>query len=198
MGRIVRLLAILGAIAGTAWVVSASRLARDRGESLREVLGVDFRGFVTHRFNPLVMRLGLAGGRRSPWAIVEHVGRTSGKTYRTPILPRTAGDYAFVPLSYGSGVHWVNNVRTAGHCRIQLHETMLELDEPAIVGAGDNPTVPAPLRETLERTGRKYLRLHILQRAPGRFEPDRAEVPAIAPAEPAMLASDTPTEPTTA
>jgi deazaflavin-dependent oxidoreductase (nitroreductase family) len=127
------------------------------------------RGFVTHRFNPLVMRLGLAGGRVSPWAILEHVGRTSGITYHTPIYAMTTGDHTFIRLSYGSDVHWVRNVQAAGHCRVQHHETILELDEPAIVRASENPVVPPALRTALDWTGRTYLRLHVLDRAPGTF-----------------------------
>ena len=197
MRRTIRRLGLLGVIAGATWIDSASRRAREHGLPLREVMSSDFRGFVTHRFNPLVMRLGLAGGRRSPWAVVEHVGRTSGKTYRTPILPMTAADYAFIPLTYGSNVHWVNNVRKSGHCRIQLHETILELDEPAIVGVSDNPTVPSPLRGRLQRSGRQYLRLHILERVPGTFDRDGA-APGVLPAEPTLPPAGVPPEPATA
>jgi deazaflavin-dependent oxidoreductase (nitroreductase family) len=164
MKRMIRLLAIAGIIAGAAW------LGRARREG-------DLAHLVTQRFNPLVMRFGLAGGRRSPWAILEHVGRTSGTLYQTPIVmvARPTDDHVYVRLPYGSGVQWVKNVRAAGHCRVQAHETILELDEPAIIPASENPIVPPRLRAGLDRTGRTYLRLHILERIPGTFTHHPAE-----------------------
>jgi hypothetical protein len=144
--------------AAVAW--SARRL--DRGQ---------LRRFVTHRFNPVVGRLGLVGGRRSPWAYVEHVGRRSGRVYRTPILPDFREDSAYVPLPYGTDVHWLRNVRAAGHCRIQIHESVYELDEPAIITAAGHPGVPRWARRRLEAGGRRYLRLHVLAQRPGRLGP---------------------------
>ncbi len=169
MKRIVRLFEVSIVAIGVIWLVRARDRMRREGRSLADVAGRDLRGFVTHRFDPVVMRLGLAGGGGTPWAILEHVGRTSGTTYHTPIYARTTGDHAFIPLAYGTDVHWLRNVQAMGHCRIQLHDTIFELDEPAIVTASDNPMVPPALRETLELTGRTYLRLHVLDRAPGTF-----------------------------
>jgi deazaflavin-dependent oxidoreductase (nitroreductase family) len=169
MKRISRLLMMSGVAIGVVWAVGARGRMRDRGWSLGEVLHHDLRGFVTHRFDPLVMRFGLAGGRVSPWAILEHVGRNSGVTYRSPIYARMTDDHAFIPLPYGSDVHWVKNIQAAGHCRIQAHETILELDEPAVISASDNPLIPPSVREALERSDTKYLRLHVLDRAAGTF-----------------------------
>ena len=164
MRRMIRLLAIAGIIAGAAWLVRARR----RGELAH---------LVTQRFNPLVMRLGLAGGPRSPWAILEHVGRASGTVYQTPVMviARETDDHVYVPLPYGAGVQWVRNVRAAGHCRAQAHDTILELDEPAIIPAAENPIVPPRLRAGLDRRGRSYLRLHVLERIPGTFTHHPAE-----------------------
>jgi len=156
MKRTLPLLGLSGVALGAAWFVMSRR---------RHVL----RDFVTHRFDPLVMRLGLVGGRISPWATVEHVGRTSGATYHTPIYPRTYGDHVYVPLPYGTDVHWVRNIQAAGHCRMQLHETILDLDEPVIIPASEHPMVPAWMGGALDRSGRSYLRLHVLDRAPGEF-----------------------------
>ena len=128
--------------------------------------------FVTHRFNPLVMRLGLAGGRRSPWGILEHTGRVSGRPHRTPLslLGGAEGSHVFVRLSYGPDVHWVHNVRRAGHCRMQLHGTVLELDEPAVVPAVEDSMLPSVVRTALAAAGRSYLRLHVVERRPGTLD----------------------------
>jgi deazaflavin-dependent oxidoreductase (nitroreductase family) len=169
MKRILRLLGTWAIVIGAFWLAGVRGRMRDQGLSFGYVVSHDLRRFVTDWFNPLVMGFGLAGGRRSPWAVLEHVGRTSGTTYYTPIYALTAGDHAFVRLTYGTDVHWVRNVQAAGHCRMQAHETIFELDEPAIIPASDNPLVPPALRGTLDRSGRKYLRLHVLDRAPGTF-----------------------------
>ncbi len=156
---------------------------------IRTRVPADVPGWVTHRFNPLVMRFGLAGGRRSPWAILEHRGRLSGTTYRTPIsiLEGSSDDHVYVRLTYGSDVHWVRNVRATGHCRVQAHATILELDEPTVVTASENVLIPAPIRTVLDLAGRTYLRLHIVARRPGTFadSPDRSDrAPATGPAAP--------------
>jgi deazaflavin-dependent oxidoreductase (nitroreductase family) len=128
------------------------------------------RGFVTHRFNPVVTHLGLTGGRRSPWAILEHVGRTTGMVYRTPVLPKISDDHAWIPLPYGTEVNWLRNVRAAGHCRMQVHATTYDMDEPALVAPEDRPDLPEVLRRRLAERGDQYLRLHVLASQPGTLD----------------------------
>jgi deazaflavin-dependent oxidoreductase (nitroreductase family) len=159
----------VAALVGAAYLSRARRRADATGSTLTDVLAHDLRGFVTHRFDPLVVRLGLAGGRRSPWGLLEHVGRTTGSVHRTPVTPRVHGTTMMIPLPYGTDVQWVRNVQAAGHCRVQLHETIFELDEPAIIMAEQNPSLPRAAHEILDETAAHYLRLHILDRAPGVF-----------------------------
>lgn len=168
MGRMIRVLAGLAAAGVTGWALVARRRANATGLPLGDVMADDIRSFVTHRFDPIVMRLGLAGGRTSPWAVVEHVGRATGAVHRTPVTPRVDGDTVVIPLPYGTDVHWVRNVMAAGHCRLQLHETIYELDEPAVITSGEI-TLPAFAHEALDMSGAHYLRLRILDRAPGTF-----------------------------
>lgn len=169
MRRIMRLLTIAGAVGGAIWLASARRRALASSRPLGDLLWADIRGFMTHRIDPLVMRLGMAGGQRSAWGVVEHAGRRSGTLYRTPVMPGLSGNEVFVPLPYGTDVSWVRNVRAAGHCRLQVHDTILELDEPAVVPAAENPAIPEMVRGPLDRIGAHYLRLHVLDRAPGAF-----------------------------
>jgi deazaflavin-dependent oxidoreductase (nitroreductase family) len=135
------------------------------------------RRFVTERFNPFVTSHGLVGGRRSPWAYLEHVGRRSGRRYRTPVLPKLRGGFAYVPLAYGPDVQWARNVRAAGTCRLQVHETVYELDGPATITAAEHPAVPAALRPWIERRGDRYLRLRVMSARPGRLD-DAPAAPA--------------------
>jgi hypothetical protein len=174
---------------------AAAAPAREAGEAAAGVVAAPppapsapawLRRFVTHRFNPAVVRLGLVGGRRSPWAYLEHVGRTTGVVYRTPVLPRIAGEYACVPLPYGMDVNWARNVRAAGHCRLQVRGTVYELDEPAVITAAEHPDLPEAFRGWLIRRGNRYLRLHLLSAAPGSLDT------AAQPAEPAPPVDTTP------
>ena len=87
MPRIIRPIALLSVVAAVAYAVRVRRLAKQRGAPDSDVLGDDLRAFMTHRFDPVVMRLGLVGGRRSPWTTVEHVGRVTGAVHRTPVTP---------------------------------------------------------------------------------------------------------------
>jgi deazaflavin-dependent oxidoreductase (nitroreductase family) len=50
-----------------------------------------------------------------PLAVIEHRGRRSGRTYRTPVFAFRRGDEILVVLSYGRNSHWVRNLRAAGH-----------------------------------------------------------------------------------
>lgn len=61
-------------------------------------------------------------------------------------------------------------MRTAGHCRLQVHERVHELDEPAIVGPADRPGLPEFLRRRLEESGERYLRLPVLAVRPGTLD----------------------------
>jgi hypothetical protein len=142
------------------------------------------RHFVTYRFDPLVMRLGLVGGRRSPWALIEHVGRMSGMVRRSPVLPRIIGDEVFIPLAYGRAAHWIRNIQAAGHCRMQLHEMLYELDEPVIIAGQDRPNLPPWRRVLATRSSMEYLRLHVYRVRPGRLADESGEVPALPGAVP--------------
>jgi deazaflavin-dependent oxidoreductase (nitroreductase family) len=77
--------------------------------------------------NPWVLRL--AGRPRVPVAVIEHVGRRSGRRYRTPVVPAPVPDGFVVSLPYGSGVGWCRNLVASGAGSIHWHGV-----EHAIVG----------------------------------------------------------------
>lgn len=64
--------------------------------------------------NPVVIPL---ARRMPPLALVEHVGRRSGKQYRTPVQAFRTDRGWVVALAYGKDVDWVRNVLAAdgGH-----------------------------------------------------------------------------------
>lgn len=53
-----------------------------------------------------------------PWAIVSHVGRKSGRSYRTPVLGFRSGSTFAVVLFYGTESDWLRNVLSAGSATI--------------------------------------------------------------------------------
>lgn len=190
MGRILRLarrIARLAVPVGVALVLvwllrQASARRRTRTGELPPWRGPAwFRHFVTHRFDPLVMGLGLVGGRRSPWALVEHVGRRTGTVRRTPILPHTVGDHVLVPLPYGRAAHWVRNIQASGHCRMQLHECVYELDEPQVLAPDAVTELPAWQRGSALQGPFEHLRLRIFRTQPGTLESVPADTSGVTP-----------------
>jgi hypothetical protein len=131
--------------------------------------------------NPILMGRGLAGRGRSEIGTIEHVGRTSGIRRLTPVhpVPTEDGFRFIVPLGLRS--EWARNVVAAGHCRLQLHDTVYELDEPRLVAPGTISGLAEPGRVIAGRLGMLYLEVHTFASRPGTLEP-ADEVPAIAQA----------------
>ena len=189
MWRMLRRLGLLAGLAGGAAAVVEWRRARLAGE----VPFPRLRTWANERANPWVMRRGLAGGVRSEIATLEHVGRRTGTTYFTPVHPTFTDREVWIPLPYGEESHWAKNVMHAGRCRIQFHETLHDLDAPAIVHAIEDPLLPRPVAWVAEKLQMRYLRLHRVAAVPGTFashEPAiaagltrRAEPPLEAPFE---------------
>ena len=74
-------------------------------------------GGVLWRVSRLTNRIALplAGKRWNPvFAIVEHVGRRSGRRYRTPVAARRTDDGFVMSLAFGRQVDWYRNLVAAG------------------------------------------------------------------------------------
>ena len=84
------------------------------------------------RFNVAVTnRLMLPVAGVLPWfGIVEHVGRRSGRRYRTPINVFRRGDRYLFALTYGAESEWVRNVVAAGGCTLVSRGRRTRLTEP--------------------------------------------------------------------
>lgn len=79
--------------------------------------------------------------------IVTHVGRRSGRTYRTPLLCFRRGDRVVFVVGYGLHSDWTRNLLAAGqgellHRRRRYRMTGIELVE----GAAAYPLLPQPIR----------------------------------------------------
>jgi len=102
--------------------------------------------FLKHTLNPLTLRA--ARGTRSPFAIVRHVGRKSGKAYETPIIVQPIDGGLVIELTYGDQVDWYRNVRAAGGCRILFHQVEYVIDgfEPMTAAEGIAAFTPGQQR----------------------------------------------------
>jgi len=97
--------------------------------------------------NPLMRPL---AGLVPPLAVVHHVGRTSGKGYRTPVLALRVEGGIVTPLPYGTDIDWCQNVVAAGRYEIEILGRCVEVANPRIVDAETAlPLLPFFLRPGL-------------------------------------------------
>lgn len=107
--------------------------------------------------NRLTLRV---AGHLPGFAIVTHVGRKSGRAYRTPVNAfRTDGEY-IIALTYGRGSDWVKNVMAAGSCELQTRGRWVRLSDPRIETDQSKSWTPLPVRFVLNRIDApEYMRL---------------------------------------
>jgi deazaflavin-dependent oxidoreductase (nitroreductase family) len=77
-------------------------------------------------FNPLELR-------RVERPVLTHIGRATGRTYRTPLDAHPVdGGYVFI-LVYGSRSDWVRNALAAGRARLTIDGQDVELTAPRVI-----------------------------------------------------------------
>jgi deazaflavin-dependent oxidoreductase (nitroreductase family) len=91
--------------------------------------------------------LGTIAWLAPPLAVVHHVGRRSGRHYRTPVVAFRSPWAVVIPMTYGRDVDWARNMIRAGGCELDRLGRRIRLRNPRIV---DLPTaaphLPAALR----------------------------------------------------
>ena len=94
--------------------------------------------------NPL---LGTIAWLVPPLALVHHVGRRSGRAYRSPVvaLPSDAG--FVIPMTYGRDVDWARNLVAAGGGEVERLGRRTRVGNPRIVDLETAaPHLPAAAR----------------------------------------------------
>jgi deazaflavin-dependent oxidoreductase (nitroreductase family) len=81
-------------------------------------------------FNPRALRSGR-------WQAINHVGRSSGRAYRTPVEALAVDEGFIVTLVYGRRSDWVRNVFAAGSAQVESDGEIVEVTDPQIIGADD-------------------------------------------------------------
>lgn len=66
-------------------------------------------------------------------SVVRHVGRTSGRSYETPVAAVVTDDGFVIALPYGLNTDWLKNVLAARSATIVHEGATYEVDRPEIV-----------------------------------------------------------------
>jgi deazaflavin-dependent oxidoreductase (nitroreductase family) len=66
-------------------------------------------------------------GRDTQWQAIHHVGRSSGRQYRTPLEAHRVDDGFVFLLVYGSRSDWVKNVLASGSAQLELDGETIDL-----------------------------------------------------------------------
>ena len=97
-----------------------------------------------------------AKSSHGPFAVVQHVGRRSGKRYKTVIMIWPKGDGFVIALTYGPKVDWYRNVQAAGGCTVLWHKRLYKLGAPEPIDAkAALLAFPRFIKGILGRTGAK-------------------------------------------
>lgn len=75
-------------------------------------------------------------GQPGAWAsVVHHVGRTTGRPYRTPVVALPTDDGFLFALPYGPRADWVRNVLAAGSITLDHDGQTIQVAHPTLVPA---------------------------------------------------------------
>ena len=91
----------------------------------------------------------------SPWlpnlGTLEHVGRKSGKRYRTPLLVFPTHDGYALLIGYGLQTDWLKNVLAGGPAVLRKRGRAVELGNPQVVSKAEAAVLVVPRSRLLFR-----------------------------------------------
>ena len=85
-----------------------------------------FFWLLQHTINPVAMAAARSG--RGPFSLVRHVGRTSGRSYETPLIVARVAEGFVAELTYGDNVSWYRNTVAAGRCVLVVGGAEYQID----------------------------------------------------------------------
>jgi deazaflavin-dependent oxidoreductase (nitroreductase family) len=86
--------------------------------------------FNRHVTNP-VQRIW--AGRAPTMGLLEHVGRKSGRSYRTPLTVFSTADGVAILLTYGPERDWLKNLTAAGGATMRRYGTSFHVTDPRVM-----------------------------------------------------------------
>lgn len=115
------------------------------------------RPFTRDVVNPVTRRF---AGHLPGFGILAHVGRRSGREFRTPLNVFSVDGAWVIALTYGSEVDWVRNVLDAGGARLRTRGRDIRLVDPEVYRDPGRRSMPLPVRLVLTLVGaEEFLRL---------------------------------------
>ena len=96
------------------------------------------------------------------FGILTHVGRKSGRVFRTPVNVFRVANGFIIALTYSSQSEWVKNVLAAGGCELKTRGKKYALAAPKVVRDPTRRRFPIPVRVVLRLVGAdEYMELSI-------------------------------------
>jgi deazaflavin-dependent oxidoreductase (nitroreductase family) len=109
-----------------------------------------FNKYVTNRVFRMFMGLSLG-----PFAVIHHVGRRSGKPFKTTIMVWPLEDGFVIALTYGRKVDWYRNMLAAGGGTVFWHKQLYTVGKPELIDAATAlPAFPALFRRAFRIFGK--------------------------------------------
>jgi len=100
---------------------------------------------------------GRFAGKLPPFAIVQHVGRKSGKSYTTPVMVFRREAEFIIVLTYGLETEWCKNVLAAQEATLIYRRALHDVVEPAIIPRSSvDRSLPRVVRFVLNRAHVEY------------------------------------------
>lgn len=128
---------VFGALAAAgvalATVAVVERRFGPAGTDVQRLLRDGARTFTRDAINPVVLQFTRYDGMRT--AVITHVGRRSGRVYRTPVAAVDVAQGILVPLAFGLETDWCRNVLAAGGCTMRMKGRDVLLGNPELIGA---------------------------------------------------------------
>jgi deazaflavin-dependent oxidoreductase (nitroreductase family) len=99
--------------------------------SIKQAVLDRVRVFNKHVTNKVLMNF--AGGYSSPFSILRHYGRKTGKKYRIPVIAVPAENGFIIALTYGKKTDWYKNVKARGECVLKWKDMEFYLHIPRLI-----------------------------------------------------------------
>jgi hypothetical protein len=143
MAGVILVLAVFVALSATAAVYvfgirSKSSTVRNAARRFHHAVG-----------NPLQLR---SAGKPGAYAsVIRHQGRTTGRTYNTPVWAMPTEDGFMIAIVYGSRTDWLKNVLAGGAAAIVYEGDIYPVDQPEIVPMGRASSYFPPTLQRIHR-----------------------------------------------
>ena len=110
-------------------------------------------------FNPRALENG-------KWKVINHVGRSSDRLYRTPLDGFEVDDTYLFILVYGSKSDWVQNTLASGEATLETVDEVLDLTSPRILPSETAWKILGEKPKTAFVKVDEYLQMDIASRHP--------------------------------